>query len=200
MTSMYLRCICRINCFCRYCRSPTGSHHQTGFTLVEMLVAMAVIAILATVLMPSFSDYLAGVRVKRAAESIHGLILQARAEGPVRDQNLALAINADRWCLGFSPTPSCDCTAASGANSCAIDVAGASVRQVLYGDDFPGVAIKHNFPGGGFRFNRLRRTASPAGTIEVISDKKSLQIRVGVSGRVRICHPHGTSKGGYPKC
>ncbi|MCK9564053.1 MAG: hypothetical protein M0R02_15175, partial [Bacteroidales bacterium] len=92
------------------------------------------------------------------------------------------------------------CSQRAGDSACTIQVAGEPVRQVVSGEDFPGVAITSNFPGNGTSFNRLRGNASPGGSIAVISGNTVVEVRVGVSGRVRLCAAQGSGLRGYPPC
>lgn len=56
------------------------SRARFGFTLVELLVVLAVIAILATVGLPSFQRIVADYRVTSQANSVQGLLQFARTE------------------------------------------------------------------------------------------------------------------------
>ena len=189
-----------ISCVLSFHRLPATGCNARGVTLIELLVAVAILAIIALAAVPAYHAYFERARVRQAAEEILGLILQAKAEGPIRDQNLSLVIDSSAWCLGFSATPRCDCTQLAGDSACTIEVAGEPVRQVVSGDDFPTVAISSNFPGNSTSFNRLRGNASPGGSIAVISGNTRVEVRVGVSGRVRLCAAQGSSLGGYPSC
>ena len=173
---------------------------STGFTLAELLITLAILGIIAALAVPGFSNAIARSRVKDATENIYGLITQARNESAIRDTNLSVAVNSDHWCVGIAPFPSCDCTPDASANACALNVAGTSVLQAVAGDEFPDVAVTENFPALGTTFNRLRTTASPGGTIAVSSRGQTLEIKVGLTGRIRVCAPEGSTIPGYPAC
>src|SRR5690606_21426092 len=117
-------------------RRPTP---QRGVTLIEMMIVVIIVGIIAAVAVPSFDNYFERQRVKRAAEDIYGLILQAKSEGPIRDVGMSVSVDTDTWCVGFSDTANCDCA----ANACRIDVAAATgangVVQVVNGTDHPDV-------------------------------------------------------------
>lgn len=189
--------------YCPSCAAPWCARLMRaahGATLIELLVVVAILAVVAAVALPSYQHYLERARVRQAAEDILGLIVQARAEAPVRDRNVYLSIDSDVWCLGFSTIPRCDCSQPTGEDACTLPVAGELVRQVISGADHPTVGISSNFPGNGTGFNRLRGNASPGGSIRVVSGTTVAEVRVGVSGRVRLCALPGSGLRGYPLC
>jgi len=190
-------------------RMPVANFHSPfvrprpaarGVTLVELLLIVAVLGILVTTAVPAFTDWIAKARVKNATENIHGLILVARNEGTIRDANLFVSINTSHWCVGVAAFTGCDCTITTGESSCVLSVGESNVLHAVVGDDFPGVSISENFPGVGTRFNRLRKTASPAGTLAISSRGQTLEIKVGLAGRVRVCNPGTVGFSGYPSC
>lgn len=172
--------------------SPCRRSQSRGVTLVEMMIVVIIVAIIAVVAVPSFNSYFERQRVKRAAEDIYGLLLQAKSEGPIRDDDMSVTVDSDTWCIGFSATAGCACAEAG----CSINVAGTNVVQVVSGADYPGVSISGL---AGTTFNRLRGTASTSGNITVASGGYSLQVQVSPEGRIRICNPNGDSVG-YDQC
>jgi len=179
---------------------PRPSSHHQGITFIEILLVLAVLGVIAATAVPSFIDAIARARVKSATENIHGLLQLARTESPVRDANLSVTINSGKSCVGVASFINCDCTVESGDSACALDVAGQSVTQRVAGDELKGVAIAETFPGVSSTFNRLRGTASPSGTITISSGGRSLEIRLGLAGRIRICSPDSSPMAGYPAC
>jgi prepilin-type N-terminal cleavage/methylation domain-containing protein len=172
------------------------------YTLVEIIVVLAMVGILAAAGIPSFSDSVARKRVAGAAEGIYGLLLQAKADGPIRDTNMSFNTNpaATPWCVGYSATVNCDCTIAT---SCVVNVAGTNITQVLNGAAFNGVTIAENFAtGGGTTFSRVRGNASQAGTVAVSSGAWQLNIVISTDGRTRVCNPNDATStiSGYIAC
>ena len=54
------------------------SHHKRGFTLVEVIVAIAVVAIISAIALPSMSSFLVKMRVDNEISEIQRLLLTAR--------------------------------------------------------------------------------------------------------------------------
>ena len=173
-----------------------------GYTVIEMVMVLAITGILLAIGVPNFNESTARSQVVGAAEGIFGMVLQAKAESAIRDADLSFNSNAGSapWCVGYSVTPDCDCTVAS---SCVVDVAGTNVLQTLSGDIYPGVTMTENFAtGGGTTFSRIRGSASQAGIVSVSSDIWQLDIVVSADGHTRICNPNDTTNSiaGYGAC
>ncbi len=177
----------------------TTYRRYRGFTLVELMLVLAVVAIIAAIAVPTFDDFVTKNRVKGAAEEIHGLVLQAKSEGPVRDVDMSVSIDTEAWCVGFAETADCDCTDAA---SCAVDVAETEVTQVVDGSAHQGVMITENFAGDGFTFEQLRGSLENdnSGTIAVASGDWRLDIQVSAGGRIRVCNPNSNAMTGYDAC
>ena len=74
---------------------------QAGFTLVELMVTIAIVAILATIAVPSFSELTASQRVKAAASNLHISILRARSEAIKRNESIELVPVGGDWAKGW---------------------------------------------------------------------------------------------------
>lgn len=79
------------------------AHSPRGFTLVELLIVVAVVAILAEVTVPSMQSLVASQRVKTAASTLQSALVRTRSEGLKRNANVTLApAAAGQWNAGWS--------------------------------------------------------------------------------------------------
>lgn len=174
---------------------------QQGFTLIEAMIVIAIVAVLLSIAVPSFNDFFEKNRLKRAAEAVYGLVANAKSESTIRDVDMQVTINAGEWCVGYATAANCNCTLSnpSAADACSVPVAGTDVLKVVNDLDFSDVTLATNY-GASVAFNRLRGTA-PGGTLNFVSGSWMLDLVISSEGRVRLCAPAGgTGTMGYPSC
>lgn len=169
-----------------------------GFTLVEMMVVIAVLGILLTIAIPSYTAFIDRQRVKRAADTIQAFLVNAKSEAVKRNATVRTVFQSSNsgatWCIGMTTASTCNCTT---ANACQID----SADRLLNSSDYKGVVLNNPASGAMFSFTPSRGTVN-SGNAQVQSSL-GLQGRVVVSGmgRIRLCSPSGSGNiGGYPVC
>lgn len=64
-----------------------------GFTLIELMVTIAVLAIIVSIAAPNISTQLANQRVKSTAATLENALKEARAESSIRRQSITVTIN-----------------------------------------------------------------------------------------------------------
>ncbi|WP_227692032.1 Tfp pilus assembly protein FimT/FimU [Psychrobacter immobilis] len=67
--------------------------NSSGFTLIELMVTIAVLAIIVGIAAPSISTQLANQRVKSTAATLANALKEARVESVIRRQNITLSYN-----------------------------------------------------------------------------------------------------------
>lgn len=72
-----------------------------GFTLIEMMVTIAILAILVGMAAPSFRAMSASQRIKTVAFDLHADLTFARSEAIKRNANVTVTPNASGWTSGW---------------------------------------------------------------------------------------------------
>lgn len=78
-----------------------------GFTLVELMIAIAIIGIVSAIAVPNFQQMVSSQRVKSAASDIYGSLQLARSEAMKRNSGTAnpvslTAVDSTDWSKGWT--------------------------------------------------------------------------------------------------
>lgn len=73
---------------------------NAGFTLIELMVTIAVMAIIVSIAAPNVSTQLANQRVKSTAATLENALKEAKAESIIRRQELAFTYNNNSTSAG----------------------------------------------------------------------------------------------------
>lgn len=73
-------------------RQKTG---QSGFTLIELMVAVVILGILSTLAFPSFQTMLRNTQVRNAAESVLNGLQRTRAQAVALNNNVSFTLGND---------------------------------------------------------------------------------------------------------
>lgn len=180
--------------------------HHCGFTLIEMIVTVSVLAILLTVAVPSFKDMVDKRRLVGAAEQFYGDLQAARFEAIKLNKTVAIFFRnsgATNWCYGMADNigAACDCTAVT--PNCTVG----GMPKVMGNSGFRGVTLTvSGYEEGricvdsrrGKFFSDSDCTSNSMGNVTFSSSSGSIQVDTQKAGRVRICSTAGT--GDYPSC
>jgi len=77
---------------------------RRGFTIIEMMMVVAILAIFASLAAPSMADLLAATAVKGAATDLYSSLIAARSEAIKRRTNATVAPVGADWRTGWTVT------------------------------------------------------------------------------------------------
>ena len=160
----------------RHAKAPTLAR---GLTLIELVMTLAVLAILSAVALPSIGAGFERHRLQASAQALSADIGEARFEAARRGQALHLQASAGAdWCWSVSASPDCGC---GRAQACQLQ----NVRAA----DHPGVQM---ISAQGLRLDGAG--IAQAGTAALLQSPRGDRLRVDVSalGRTRICAVSGS--------
>ncbi len=213
----------------KFPENPVSHGFERGFTLIELMTVMGVVAITITLALPSFRPVAEKRQVVSAAEEVISFMATAQGEAIKRNDKVSVSWfspggHDDDWCIGASLPPKtapCDCmeTVTTEADFCSID----SVPYRLVQSDFVDMS---------YEFIHMRPAASSfafdpvSGIVVDIADAESvdgdwlfyvhsdmtnsgnnlalfeLQVSMNATGYAKICADDDRQSiiGGYPIC
>lgn len=170
-------------------------HLQGGLTLIELMVALAVMAALFFLAMPDFSAWVQNTRMRTVAEALQNGVRQAQAEAVRRNRTVVFFLTNAEPGAGAA-------SVANGANwgMRALPLLPSDPVEFLRGGAFsdvsPGVTVAGPaaicFNTAGQQVTVAAQGCAPAVTNYDVSRagaERRLRIVVALGGRVRMCDP-----------
>jgi type IV fimbrial biogenesis protein FimT len=89
---------------------PARAGGACGLTLIELMIVLAICAVLMSLAVPSFGQHLQRQRLKAAAQGLELDLREARFEAARRGSALYVSFrDGPDWCYTLSTQPDCDC-------------------------------------------------------------------------------------------
>jgi prepilin-type N-terminal cleavage/methylation domain-containing protein len=190
-------------------KGKKGFSKNKGFTVIELMVAVAVIAIITSLAFPSYRTLIEKRDVTSGAEQLSAFLSSARMESVKRNEQIAV-YRMGQQCIGFfsydrdDPRTECNClqTDPTQADACAIDEFRDGTAMRLHALNLEAmnkpVQVTDITMGGGDNlviFDPIRGTLVAddvvAMPLEVQmksrEDTYGLSVRISATGRVSVC-------------
>lgn len=81
---------------------PTRKHESRGFTIIEVLVVVAVVGVLVAVAVPSFGTFMQSTRLRSASSGLYEALTIARSEAIKRGVSVTVSPVGGAWAAGWS--------------------------------------------------------------------------------------------------
>jgi prepilin-type N-terminal cleavage/methylation domain-containing protein len=190
----------------------TTSGFTSGFTLIELMVVIAVVAIITSFALPSYRTIIEKRQVTSGAEQLGAFLSAVQIEAVKRSENITVSYDftdSTDWCVGIaSGTAACDCSDTTVDGDCRID---GQLRifhpeNLNYPGALSGVAGDGAFvfdPARGLVYDDSSLAGYDSAEMQFLSDDETyaLNVQVSATGRVKYCSDSADKKvPGYDVC
>ena len=162
----------------------------SGFSLTELMVGVAVMAILSTVAVPSFRTWIQNIQIRTAAESVANGMQRARAEAVARNANVQFVLGTgSSWTVDYVvkpvPTdPPIDSRlSAEGSVNVTRTVSPVGATTITF-NNLGTVGVPPNQP-----LNADGTTPVAQVDLAAVGGNKNLRVTIGVGGNAKMCDP-----------
>lgn len=172
---------------------------QSGFTIIEISITLALLIILASFAVPSYQQMMQNSRVRTATDSILTGLQIARAEAVKRNTNVQFNFrgsNVSDWTVCLTP---------SGGGACPTTDNATTIESRKNSEGSSANVTVTTSDAGPYVFNGYGVMVSPTAALTIdignsaLSGSRDLRILVGAGGATRSCDPALDSSGTDPR-
>ena len=171
--------------------STLRNSRAAGFSLIELMVGIIILAILAGIAMPNFKIWLQNSQIRNATESILSGLQRARATAVSRNASVEFTLGSGTsWAVnevGGASNPVDSRSSTEGSKDVVATVTPAGANTVTF-NNFGSVASNADASATLSQVQLDSSILAPA-------DSRELRVTIGTGGNVRMCDPNapGTS-------
>jgi len=180
---------------------------QHGLTLIELMVTIALLALLLGLAAPAFSDWMRNAQVRTVTDALQSGARLAQAEAVRRNRQVvffltndaacttstAAAANGSFWAIRTVPIVAGDAVAMVQCGQLADVAAGVSIAgSTAICFNSAGRQVANTNPGIGSTTCTLDATGISTYNVDVTGGTRPLRVLVSLGGQVRMCDPGRT--------
>ena len=198
-------------------QGKNGFSNIQGFTLIELMVVLAVVAIITTLALPSYRAIIEKRQVTSGAQQLAAFVSSAQLEAVKRNQRVAVRYDftdSGNWCLGivneeaagWNDLSGCTCSADHDTNTCTLDDADRVMvpDNLSYNEAFEAIVGQEDSFYVIDPVRGMMEDFTDVVSFEFVSKPENtyaLNVEVAPTGRVRICSDSGDQKvPGFDEC
>ena len=171
-----------------HCGKPVHAHALRGFTLIELMVSVAVLAVGLALAAPSLSTQIANYRLRAAAEGVLNGLNQARAEAVRRNSNVSFTLDASGagWTVA-QVSPATTLQSRSNGETPGVDTTSSTASRVV---TFTPTGLVDT---SGVRLSQIDLSTT-------VSGAETRRIDIFGGGLIRVCNVAITAVGDPRRC
>ncbi len=180
-----------------------------GFTMIELVVALAIMAMLMAAAVPAYSGFVASTKIRNAAEAFYNAAQRARAEAVRRNAAVELVLTNDIPAAGAGGNIQTLTPSATGKNWVVRVPDPLALDQLVdfkLGAESGGDMVSVNAgPDNLIRFNGVGETTSATAIVVAFTHRtlntacslthsvRCVSVRISMGGQSRLCEPNQPS-------
>jgi len=158
---------------------------QRAFTLIELLIGLAIFGILIVSALPSYTAWIQNTKIRNAAEAVQNGLQLARSEAVTRNTNVQLVFGADSaWTVSVVAPEQTLQSRAAEQGSADVTVTRSPANSTVTFNSLGRVTTN---VGGSTGFTQVDLSVPPATMAANLA--RPLRVTISAAGRVRMCDP-----------